>query len=104
VTRDIKCAATNLISSVGRFGIGQIQSQAEKVRLVGEQDPSTCCQSCLDTEGCAAMAHDSDAANCFLYFTWPTCGLAFRYSPWGGQVAPGAGMVVQAGCGDMGPV
>lgn len=100
-TQDIKCAPTNLISSVGGEGIGSIMTQNETSGLSAGSDASACCQLCVDTEGCAASADDPAAGNCFLYYTTPSCGLGFTYSNGSQNIAAGQGFLVQTGCGTI---
>ncbi|KAI5362022.1 hypothetical protein Slin15195_G056710 [Septoria linicola] len=99
-TQHLKCAPTNLISEVGGKGIGQTQGNESNTRgLAPGSDPSACCQLCVDTEGCAASEDDPKAGNCFLWYTEPMCGLGFKYSDNNQNIAPGAGFLVQTGCG-----
>jgi hypothetical protein len=42
-TQDTRCAPTNLVSSIGRFGIRQIQPQADEIRLLFARNASACC-------------------------------------------------------------
>lgn len=58
-------------------------------------DPSACCQLCVESENCAASADDLAAGNCFLYYTEPACGLAFSYGDYDKSEAPGQGFFVQ---------
>ncbi|EME45366.1 hypothetical protein DOTSEDRAFT_87732 [Dothistroma septosporum NZE10] len=101
-TQHLKCAPTNLISEVNGYGIGQTGGNSANTRgLAPGSDASACCQLCVDTEGCAASEDDPDAANCFLWYTEPTCGLGFQYSDGGQRLEPGSGFTVQTGCGTI---
>lgn len=101
-TQHLKCAPTNLISEVDGFGIGQTQGDDSTTRgLADGTDPSACCQLCLDTEDCAASEDDPDAGNCFLWYTQPSCGLGFKYSDGYQNLEPGAGFLLQTGCGTI---
>lgn len=103
-TQHIKCAPTNLIGTVHGYGIGEVQgsSDNETQGLTDGYDASACCQTCVDTDDCAASEDDPGAGNCFLWYTSaPTCGLAFAYTDDGLELAPGAGFLVQTGCGTI---
>ncbi|KAF2213805.1 hypothetical protein CERZMDRAFT_83249 [Cercospora zeae-maydis SCOH1-5] len=101
-TQHLKCAPTNLISEIGGKGIGQTQGDDSNTRgLAPGSDPSACCQLCVDTDGCAASEDDWKAGNCFLWYTEPSCGLGFKYSDNNQNLAPGAGFLVQTGCGSI---
>lgn len=101
-TQHLKCAPTNLISEVNGHGIGSTQTDDSTVPgLAPGDDPSACCQTCVDTENCAASQDDPDAGNCFLWYTDPSCGLGFNYSDGNQGLAPGAGFFVQTGCGTI---
>jgi hypothetical protein len=104
-TQHIKCAPTNLISSVDGYGIGQTQGHANETQgLADGSDPSACCQLCVDTANCAASEDDQGAGNCFLWYTSsPTCGLGFEYAKGSKNLAAGAGFLVQSGCGYIEP-
>ncbi|KAF2770556.1 hypothetical protein EJ03DRAFT_326442 [Teratosphaeria nubilosa] len=104
-TQHIKCAPTNLITSVDGQGIGSVQGHANETQgIANGSDPSACCQLCVDTAGCAASEDDQGAGNCFLYYTSsPTCGLGFNYSN-SSSLAAGEGFSVQTGCGYIEPV
>lgn len=91
-TQHLKCAPTNLISSVNGKGIGQTGGNAGNTRGIAPGgDPSACCQLCVDDDECAASQDDPDAENCFLWYTTPVCGEGFRYSDGGQDLKPGAG-------------
>lgn len=101
-TQHVKCAPTNLISSVNNYGIGQTGGDSASTRgLAPGSDPSACCQLCMDDQSCAASEDDHAAGNCFLWYTTPSCGLGFRYSDGGQKLAPGSGLIVQTGCGSI---
>ncbi|KAF7195752.1 hypothetical protein HII31_02887 [Pseudocercospora fuligena] len=101
-TQHLKCAPTNLISEVDGKGIGQTQGDESNTRgLADGTDPSACCQLCVDTEDCAASEDDPDAGNCFLWYTEPSCGRGFNYSVGSNDIAPGAGFLLQTGCGTI---
>ncbi|KAM3416570.1 Ca2+-modulated nonselective cation channel polycystin [Cercospora zeina] len=101
-TQHLKCAPTNLISEIGGKGIGQTQGDESNTRgLAPGGDPSACCQLCVDTDGCAASEDDWKAGNCFLWYTEPSCGLGFKYSDNNQNLAPGAGFLLQTGCGSI---
>ncbi|KAK5130713.1 hypothetical protein LTR08_001743 [Meristemomyces frigidus] len=102
-TQHIKCAPTNLISSVDGYGIGSTQGNANGTQgLAPGGDPSACCQLCMDTADCAAVEDDPAAGNCFLWYTTsPTCGLGFEYAKGSSDLAAGAGFLVQSGCGTI---
>lgn len=100
-TQNVKCAPTNLLSSLDGYGITQTQAQGNVTEgLAPGSDPSACCQLCIDTAGCAAIADDVSAGNCFLYYTTPSCGLGFLYAGDSGTRA-GGGFFVQTGCGSV---
>jgi len=105
-TQHIKCAPTNLITQVNGYGIGQTEGHANETQgLTDGQDASACCQTCVDTEGCAASSDDRAAGNCFLWYTTtPSCGLGFQYANTSSTLAAGKGFSVQSGCGTIGPV
>ncbi|KXT12829.1 hypothetical protein AC579_7617 [Pseudocercospora musae] len=104
-TQHSKCAPTNLISEVDGKGIGQTQGDESNTRgLADGADPSACCQLCVDTEDCAASEDDPDAGNCFLWYTEPSCGRGFNYSVGSNDIAPGAGFLLQTGCGTIAAV
>ena len=100
-TQHIKCAPTNLISSMDGYGIAETHGSKNSTQgLAPGSDPSACCQLCVDTEGCAASEDDPDAGNCFLWYTTkPTCGLGFSYAAGDQKLKPGTGFLVQSGCG-----
>ncbi|CAK4032932.1 Hypothetical predicted protein [Lecanosticta acicola] len=105
-TQHLKCAPTNLISSVNGKGIGQTGGSSANTRgLAAGSDPSACCQLCVDTDDddgqCAASQDDPDAGNCFLWYTSPSCGVGLKYSDGGKDLAPGAGFLIQTGCGTV---
>ncbi|KXT06921.1 hypothetical protein AC578_7293 [Pseudocercospora eumusae] len=104
-TQHLKCAPTNLISEVDGKGIGQTQGDESNTRgLADGTDPSACCQLCVDTEDCAASEDDPDAGNCFLWYSAPSCGRGFNYSVGSNDLAPGAGFLLQTGCGTIAAV
>ncbi|KAL9620602.1 MAG: hypothetical protein Q9160_004856 [Pyrenula sp. 1 TL-2023] len=106
------CAPTNLIGYVEVDGMMEEIDKWDAgpntgTALTAENDSSSCCQLCLDSEGCAASASNPDAGNCELVFADTAArgacgqvGLRYGTSPNGGLWgAPGNGFVVQAGCG-----
>nr|POE47030.1 hypothetical protein CFP56_00362 [Quercus suber] len=108
-TQALECAPSNLLSAISRTNdpfipithLSPLDSNATQ-RLLPAADASACCQLCVDTQDCAAMASDASAGNCFLWFTAPGCGVAFRAQ--GGKmgtVGAGTGFVVQQGCGGL---
>ncbi|SMY22321.1 unnamed protein product [Zymoseptoria tritici ST99CH_1A5] len=98
-TQHLKCAPTNIISSLSGHGIGQTTGNTAGSRgLAPGENPSACCQLCMDTEGCAASENDPDAGNCFLWYTEPGCGLGFTYKA-DQRLGVGEGFWVQSGCG-----
>lgn len=104
-TQHIKCAPTNLIGEVNGYGIGQTGGDSANTRgLAPGSDASACCQLCVDDPECAASEDDTDAGNCFLWYTKnPSCGLGFQYSDGGQKLEPGSGFLVQTGCGTIEP-
>lgn len=103
-TQHLKCAPTNLIGSMpsnSSAGIAQVQGGTNTTQgLTDGTDPSACCQVCVDTPNCAASEDDQGAGNCFLWYS-STCGLGFSYGDGGRGLAPGAGFLVQTGCGSI---
>lgn len=101
-TQHIKCAPTNLISEVNGYGIGQTGGSSGSTHgLAPGGDASACCQLCVDDDECAASEDDTDAKNCFLWYTTPSCGVGFQYSDGGQNLKPGNGFLVQTGCGTI---
>lgn len=101
-TQHIKCAPTNLISEVNGYGIGQTGGNSGSTHgLAPGGDASACCQLCVDDDECAASEDDTDAKNCFLWYTTPSCGVGFQYSDGGLNLKPGSGFLVQTGCGTI---
>ncbi|KAI0021132.1 hypothetical protein F4780DRAFT_301093 [Xylariomycetidae sp. FL0641] len=104
-----QCAPTNLISSIDGVGLVSGDYHANTtVKYVDDEtynDPSLCCQLCLDNDGCGAMYAGMGQV----------CGLLYVASPNGGgmcdtqvftyhtqqDVFPGAGLIVAPGCGSI---
>lgn len=105
-TQHIKCAPSNLVSSVNGHGINALHGW-NSFALTPASDASACCQLCVETTDCAASETDLLGGNCFLWFTDlsnHTCGLAIEYGDGGIANAPGSGFVIQTGCGSIRPV
>ncbi|KAK4502984.1 hypothetical protein PRZ48_006411 [Zasmidium cellare] len=102
-TQHLKCAPTNLIGEVNGYGIGQTGSNSGSTYgLAPGSDPSACCQLCVNDDECAASEDDTDANNCFLWYTTPSsCGVGFQYSDGGQGLQAGSGFLVQTGCGTI---
>ncbi|KAF2171817.1 hypothetical protein M409DRAFT_18050 [Zasmidium cellare ATCC 36951] len=102
-TQHIKCAPTNLVGEVNGYGIGQTGSHSGSTYgLAPGSDASACCQLCVNDDECAASEDDTDAKNCFLWYTTPSsCGIGFQYSDGGQSLEPGSGFLVQTGCGTV---
>ncbi|KAI0969332.1 hypothetical protein F4678DRAFT_440086 [Xylaria arbuscula] len=111
VTRTLaaQCAPTNLITAINGEGL-QSGKYADRTSVIYTRqepwgtDPSLCCQTCLDNEGCGAAMGDDGA--CGLYYTAtadaePVCDafiFSFSSSP---RVYPGQGLIVSSGCGTV---
>ncbi|KAI0403158.1 hypothetical protein F4802DRAFT_572518 [Xylaria palmicola] len=104
-----ECAPTNLISAINGEGLqsGRYANRTSVIYTRNEpwaNDPSACCQACLDNEGCGASMSGSGA--CGLYYTAtedgePICDtfiFSFTSTP---RVIPGQGLINQNGCGTV---
>lgn len=98
-TQDIRCAPTNLITTVNGYGIAEVSGW--HYALAFASDASACCQLCMDTADCAASETDVSAGNCFLWSSNTTCGVGLTYTDANADLAPGSSFVVQAGCGTI---
>ncbi|KAI1437287.1 hypothetical protein GGR50DRAFT_94095 [Xylaria sp. CBS 124048] len=104
-TMAAQCAPSNLISAIGDAGIltNKYANGTGSADLRG-LDPSTCCQTCLDNEGCGGMMVQGE--NCSLFYKSdqngePVCDVSvFTYSAETYE-APGQGLIVQNGCGSV---
>ncbi|EMR72058.1 hypothetical protein MGN70_012063 [Eutypa lata] len=104
-----KCAPTNVISGIGEFGLvsGKYAENITVVYVRDEtyNDPSACCQLCVDNEECAASMA-GHAGYCGLLYVGaaeggPACGdFTYTYQTQS-NVFPGQGLWVQSGCGEI---
>nr|POE54958.1 hypothetical protein CFP56_64630 [Quercus suber] len=105
----LRCAPSNLISAIPppvglSVPITHLHPRGTNAiqRLLPFVDASACCQLCVEIEDCVAMASDPSAGNCFLWFTSPSCGVAFEATgDAAGSAADRVAFVVQQGCGDF---
>ncbi|KAI2643217.1 hypothetical protein GGS21DRAFT_541931 [Xylaria nigripes] len=105
-TLDARCAPTNLISAINGEGILS-GDYADRVVIIDSvdgltaKDPSLCCQTCLDNEGCGAS--EASDEGCSLYYAPAKDGetvcdafiFSFTSDP---EVPAGQGLIVQSGC------
>ncbi|KAI0456833.1 hypothetical protein F5B21DRAFT_126125 [Xylaria acuta] len=104
-----ECAPTNLIGAINGEGLqsGRYANRTSVIYTRNDpwaNDPSACCQACLDNEGCGASMGGDGA--CGLYYTAtedaePICDsfiFSFTSTP---KVIPGQGLIVQNGCGTV---
>ena len=110
VTLDPSCAPSAMTSAAagGDRSIIEVDDSPNgpgAVAVTNTPDASSCCQLCMDTDGCAAMASNSKTGECRLEFTSLRCGMGVLGI--GGNTedenvgAPGTGWWIQRGCGDI---
>ncbi|KAI0447387.1 hypothetical protein F4803DRAFT_321394 [Xylaria telfairii] len=109
-TLDARCAPTNLIGDYN--GIGLVAGRYNtNVTVVYTRDqpygsnPSECCQSCLDNEGCGASMW-GPYETCGLYYHGnesgePQCDFIFTYGAEENRYPAGQGIIVSNGCGTV---
>ncbi|KAI1376642.1 hypothetical protein F4677DRAFT_459772 [Hypoxylon crocopeplum] len=103
-----KCAPTNVISGVGDRGLvsGNYANNITVIYVPDESydDPSACCQLCVDNEGCGGSMAGISGFCGLLYVGAPNggaaCDFVFTYQTQS-DVFPGQGLWVQSGCGEI---
>ncbi|TGJ81235.1 hypothetical protein E0Z10_g7509 [Xylaria hypoxylon] len=104
-----ECAPSNVIGAINGEGL-QSGRYADRTSVIYTRldpwanDPSACCQACLDNKGCGASMGGGGA--CGLYYTAtvdaePVCDafiFSFTSTP---MVLPGQGLIMQNGCGTV---
>ncbi|KAI0203998.1 hypothetical protein F4808DRAFT_416580 [Astrocystis sublimbata] len=109
-TMDARCAPTNLIGDYNGIGLvaGRYNANVSVVYTREEpyvSNPSECCQSCLDNEGCGASMW-GPGETCGLYYHsdasgQPQCDFIFTYGAQANRYAAGQGIIVANGCGTV---
>lgn len=103
-----KCAPTNVISGVEDRGIvsGTYAANNAVIYVSDEtyNDPSACCQLCVDNEECGASMSGFDGFCGLLYVGAPNggavCEFTFSYQTQS-DAFPGQSLWVQSGCGEI---
>lgn len=116
-TQDARCAPSALISAAGasetseQFGLSYSQRTSSGATYsTNTTDASSCCQQCVEAEGCAASAWDIRNGACKLEFPVKfdsgemSCGLGLQAYYNAGPnhpMEPGTGLFVARGCGSV---